>query len=235
MIVDNFKYVNERISETALSAGRNPDEVRLVVVTKGQSIEAVREVVQSGARYLGENYLEEAIAKIHTISEYAGVEWHMIGHIQSRKAGRVCEAFDWIQSLDSQKLAERLDRFAGELNRRIPTLLECNMSGEASKFGWETWNETRWPELIEEFACVLERPNLDIRGLMTMPPYHPDPEASRPFFRRLVRLRDYLVSQFPRVELDQLSMGMSADYPVAIQEGATIVRVGTAVMGTRTS
>jgi pyridoxal phosphate enzyme (YggS family) len=161
------------------------------------------------------------------------VEWHMIGHVQSRKAQMVAENFAWVHSLDSLKLARRLDRFAAEAGRRLPVLLECNVSGEATKFGWPAWDENRWPELLPALGEVAELPNLELRGLMTMAPFFDQPEAARPYFQRLKRLQGFLAEALPRVQLTELSMGMSGDFIAAIQEGATLVRVGTAILGSR--
>jgi len=232
IIAENYRRVLENIARAAQTAGRDPTEIKLVVVTKGHPVETAQAAVAAGARFLGENYVEEALPKIEALSG-AGVEWHMIGHVQSRKARPVAEHFAWVQSVDRLKLARRLDRFVGELGRRLPVLLECNVSGEESKFGWPAWDERRWPELAEELAPLMELPALEVRGLMTMPPYHPDPEASRPYFERLVRLRDFLAERFPAADWSELSMGMSNDYEVAVQCGATIVRVGTAIVGPR--
>ena len=166
-------------------------------------------------------------------SGWTGVEWHMIGHVQSRKAGMVVENYDWVHSLDSLKLARRLDRFAGEVGRKLPVLLECNVSGEQSKFGWEAWRERDWPVLVDQIAPIFEMQHLRVRGLMTMAPFLPDPEEARPFFQRLHRLKDHLAGQFPQADWSELSMGMSADFQVAIEEGATLVRIGTAILGAR--
>ena len=157
----------------------------------------------------------------------------MIGHVQSRKADLIAEHYHWVHSLDSLKLAQRLDRCAAELGRTIPVLLECNTSGEQSKFGWPAWQEQRWPDLLPEVSQIVALPNLQVRGLMTMAPFLPEMEEARPYFRRLCQLQAFLASQLPQVAWDELSMGMSADFMVAIQEGATIVRVGTAIMGSR--
>jgi pyridoxal phosphate enzyme (YggS family) len=157
----------------------------------------------------------------------------MIGHVQSRKARLVAEHFDWLHSLDSVKLAGRLDRVCVELDRRLPVLLECNVSGEESKFGWPAWDENNWPELLEPVSAILAMPGLDVRGLMTMAPFLDEAEQARPFFRRLRLLLEYFTGQFPQARWEELSMGMSADFPVAVQEGATLVRVGTAIMGER--
>jgi hypothetical protein len=159
----------------------------------------------------------------------------MIGDVQCRKARVVSEYFDWVHSLDSFKLARRLDNFSREYNRVLPVLLECNVSHEDSKFGWSAWDEDRWPEFADEMSPIFELPNLAVRGLMTMPPYNPDPEKSRRYFVKLRKLQDFLAGKFPQASFSELSMGMSADYQVAVQEGATIVRVGTAIVGQRTS
>jgi pyridoxal phosphate enzyme (YggS family) len=231
-IRDNYQAVLTNIARAAQSVGRAPEDVRLVVVTKGHPFETVRAVVDAGARCLGENYVEEALLKIAALAGEA-VDWHMIGHVQSRKAQPVAEHFAWVQSVDSLKLAQRLDHFAGQLGRVIPMLLECNVSQEESKFGWAAWNEARWPEFAEALVPLLNLPNLEVRGLMTMPPYDPDPENSRPYFEKLERLATYLTNRFPQVRWSELSMNMSGDYEVAVQSGATLVRVGTAIVGPR--
>ena len=232
MIEANYQQVLERIVSATARAGRAPESARLVVVTKGQPLVAVQRVVSAGARCLGENYVDEAINKIVSLGGL-GIEWRMIGHVQSRKAREVAGSFTWCDSLDSVKLAVRLDRFAGELGRVLPVLLECNVSGEESKYGWPAWDEACWPALAAELGAVLALPNLQIRGLMTMPPFFDDPERARPFFRRLRSLAAYLSQRFPNGDWCELSMGMSGDFEAAIQEGATLVRIGTAIMGPR--
>ena len=212
---------------------RKPDDIRLVVVTKSQPIEIVQAAIEAGARVLGENYPEEGVAKIQSIPPQSGVEWHMIGHVQSRKARLVIDHFELLHSLDSLKLAQRLSRFAAERNRILPVLLEFNVGGEESKSGWDALNESQWELLHPEIHSLLELPSLSIHGLMTMPPLETDPDESRRFFQRLRLLRDHLASQFPRADWHELSMGTSADYAVAVEEGATLVRVGTAIVGAR--
>ncbi len=231
-IADRYHTVLERIAATVRRSGRAPESVRLIVVTKGHGIEALRQVVAAGASRLGENYMEEAAQKIAALRE-AGVSWHMIGHVQSRKARAVAENFHWVHSLDRLKLARRLNAAAGERGISLSVLLECNVSGEASKFGWAAWDERTWPALAEEAAALLDFPTLQVRGLMTMAPYAADPEAARPVFRKLRRLRDFLARRVPQAGWEHLSMGMSGDFEVAIEEGATFVRVGTAIMGPR--
>jgi hypothetical protein len=233
-IQNNYWQVRESIDRAAHTVNRDPNSVKLLVVTKGQPIEKIQAVLSAGGTLFGENYVEEATSKIKKLVD-KHIEWHMIGHVQSRKARLVSEYFDWVHSLDSLKLARRLDNFSREYDRVLPVLLECNVSHEASKFGWSAWEEDRWPELADDMSSMFELPNLSVRGLMTMPPYDPDPEISRPYFVKLRRLRDFLMIKFPQVNFSELSMGMSGDYQIAVQEGATIVRVGTAIVGQRNS
>lgn len=232
-ISDNLLLIADRIQSAADSSGRNGEDIRLVVVTKGHPLERVQQAVEAGVRDIGENYVEESIPKIDAMSETAGLDWHMIGHVQSRKARKVVEHFNWVQSLDSLRLATRLNRFAEELDRQIPVLLECNVSGEESKFGLAAWNELEWAALTEIVGQILELGNLEVKGLMTMPPFFSDSNQARPFFVKLRKLLGHLSAQFPENDWRELSMGMSADFEVAIQEGATIVRIGTAILGPR--
>ena len=222
-----------KISSSAKKAGRSPESVKLVVVTKSQPIEIVRAALEAGAKILGENYAEEGVTKIQSLTDFSAVEWHMIGHVQSRKAQLVAENFNFLHSLDSIKLAKRLDRFCGEAKRTLPVLLEFNVGGEESKSGWNAFDESRWSELFSDVNEVMALPNLQIRGLMTMPPIGDDAEFSRPFFQKLKRLQEFFAKQFPQVDFSELSMGTSLDYEVAVEEGATFVRVGTAIVGER--
>ncbi len=231
-IADRYRAVLERIAAATRRSGRAPESVRLIVVTKGHGIEALRQAVAAGASRLGENYVEEAAPKIAALQD-AGVSWHMIGHVQSRKARAVAENFRWVHSLERLKLARRLNAAAEARGVTLSVLLECNVSGEAGKFGLAAWDERAWPAVAEEAAALLDFPALQVRGLMTMAPYAADPEAARPVFRKLRRLRDFLARRVPQVEWEHLSMGMSGDFEVAIEEGATFVRVGTAIMGPR--
>lgn len=230
-ILDNYQQALDRIGLAAKAAGRNPDAVKLVVVTKGHPASTVRTLLEAGIVHFGENRVEEGVLKIMSIPDQSSVQWHMIGHVQSRKAGEVAKHFDVLHSLDTVKLAGRLDRFAAEATGKFPALLQFNVSGEASKFGWEAADENRWEGLLPEVEAVLAMQNLDIQGLMTMAPFSPDPEDARPAFVRLRKLRDFLAKRFPDTRWEELSMGMSADYTVGVQEGATLVRVGTAILG----
>jgi len=232
-IAGNYHAVLGHIRQVAIRCGRDPATIRLVVVTKGHSIETIRRVMGAGACNLGENYVEEAAPKISALASEMGVYWHMIGHVQSRKARAVCELFDTVHTLDSIKLAHRLDRFAGEMERKLPVLLECNVSGEESKSGLSAWQENRWAELLPVIAQLVGCANLEVRGLMTMAPFLPEAEGARIYFQRLKRLQSFFMEHFPSVTWSELSMGMSADYEVAVEEGATLVRVGTAILGPR--
>jgi pyridoxal phosphate enzyme (YggS family) len=253
-IRERYEYVLERIYRAARSAGRDPDNVRLVVVTKLQPAEIVGEAIAAGARYLGENYADEAVAKqmslkiprldfskttikgagvLNDSKQQRGVQWHIIGHVQSRKARLVCEYFDYLHSLDSQELAQRLDGLCGEIGRVLPVLLEFNVSGEQSKSGWPAWDEAHWEDLLTDILPITEFSHLRVNGLMTMPPFFENPEDARPFFKRMCKLQEFLVRHIPRADWHELSMGMSGDYEVAVQEGATWVRIGQAILGPR--
>ena len=232
-IRENYQSTLDRIATAARKSHRDPEEVRLVVVTKSQPIEVVQAAIEAGARVLGENYPEEAVTKIQSLTAQSAVEWHMIGHVQSRKARLVADHFALLHSLDSLKLAQRLDRFAAERNHILPVLLEFNVGGEESKAGWDASDESKWDALLPEIASILELSHLQIRGLMTMPPLETNPEDARRFFERLRSLRDYLSAQYSQADWRELSMGTSADYAVAVEEGATLVRVGTAIVGAR--
>jgi pyridoxal phosphate enzyme (YggS family) len=232
-IRENYQRVLDQIADSARRSGRDPGTVRLVVVTKTQPLEIVQAAIEAGVRILGENYPEEGVMKIQSLPAETGVEWHMIGHVQSRKARLVADHFALLHSLDSLKLALRLDRFAAAGDHTLPVLLELNVSGEESKSGWDASTDVQWESFLSEIAELLELPHLQVQGLMTMPPLGTEPEASRRFFQRLRSLRDQLARQFPQVGWHELSMGTSSDFQVAVEEGATLVRVGTAIVGTR--
>ncbi|MGZ9164824.1 MAG: YggS family pyridoxal phosphate-dependent enzyme [Anaerolineales bacterium] len=232
-IRENYLKTLHQIADAAHKSKRNPSEVRLVVVTKSRPLEVVQAAIAAGVQILGENYPEEGVMKIQSLSGQSGVEWHMIGHVQSRKARLVADHFALLHSLDSLKLAQRLDRFAAESDHILPVLLEFNVGSEESKFGWNASDQSQWAAFLPEIAALLELPNLRVNGLMTMPPLGMEPEDSRHFFQRLRELRDHLAAQFPKTDWRELSMGTSADYSVAVEEGATLVRVGTAIVGAR--
>jgi len=232
-IRENYLHTLDQIATAARKSNRDPQDVRLVVVTKSQPIEIVQAAIEAGVKILGENYPEEGVTKIQSVPPQSGVEWHMIGHVQSRKARLVADHFALLHSLDSLKLAQRLDRFAAEGNRILPVLIEFNVGGEKSKGGWDASDESNWNALLPEINSLLDLGHLRVHGLMTMPPLETDPEQSRRFFLRLRLLRDHLATQLPRGDWRELSMGTSADFAVAVEEGATLVRVGTAIVGAR--
>jgi pyridoxal phosphate enzyme (YggS family) len=232
-IRERYLRASEKIESALRTSGRAPGSVRLMVVTKTHPVEMVRAMIDAGARDLGENYVEEALPKIEAIGRVDGLRWHMIGHVQARKADRVAGHFNLLHSLDSFRLASRLDHFAGQVRRRLPVLLEINVSGETSKFGYPAWSENQWAALQTEVGRLGSLPNLEIRGLMSMSPFSNEPEASRPFFRRMRSLQVHLAEAFPQMVWKELSMGTSTDFVVAVEEGATVVRVGTAILGPR--
>ena len=232
-IRERYLSTLKKIEGAAKHVGRDPESVKLVVVTKTQSIEIVRAAIDAGVHILGENYPEEGVTKLKSLHGVSAVEWHMIGHVQSRKAQMVAENFNLLHSLDSLKLAQRLDRFCGAAGRCLPVLLEFNLGGEESKSGWLASDEIPGSALMDDLSAILALPNLQVRGLMVMPPLGIAAELSRPYFQKLKRLQEYLTSQFPKVDFSELSMGTSSDFEVAVQEGATLVRVGTAIVGTR--
>ena len=231
----NYQRVLERIHTAAKRSGRDPDLVQLVVVTKTYPVVAIREVLAAGGRNLGENYAEEAEAKILELADEADIHWHMIGHVQSRKARLVSQYFSCLHSLDSAKLARRLGAFCGEFGRRLPVFIEINVSGEASKSGLPAWEEENWTQLLPVIQEMVETPNLSIIGLMTMPPFSSEPEHSRPYYEKLIRLRDFLAAEFTHLDWAELSMGMSSDFEIAVENGATWVRIGQAILGPRES
>jgi pyridoxal phosphate enzyme (YggS family) len=233
-IQGRLEIVKDQIAEAARKANRDPDHIRLIVVTKAQPFEVVKAAVCAGAKLLGENYAEEAFEKIIALRTNSEVEWHMIGHVQSRKSELVASHFSMLHALDSLKLAMKLDRILGETNKRLPVLLEFNVGGEESKYGWQASEPDEWPRFMPEIEKILELPHLDVRGLMTMPPYFDESEKARPYFSKLRNLRDHLGSRFTNQSWQELSMGTSSDYKIAIEEGATYVRVGQAILGKRT-
>jgi pyridoxal phosphate enzyme (YggS family) len=232
-IRENYQHVLDQVDRSASLSGHDPGGIKIVVVTKGHAVEAIQEAIEAGVRIFGENYAEEGLAKMQACSGSANLEWHMIGHIQSRKARLVSEYFAMAHSLDSLKLARRLDLFARQAGRKLPVLFECNVSGEESKFGWPAWQEECWCDLIDDVTPITELTNLEVRGLMTIAPFLPDPEQTRPYFQRLRRLQEYFMTHLSAANWRDLSMGMSADFRIAVEEGATIVRIGTAIMGPR--
>ena len=226
-IAGNIETIRARIRAAAKRAGRDPDSVRLVAVSKRQSLAAIREAMAAGQVVFGENYLQEAEDKVAALGQ--GVIWHCIGHLQSNKARIAAEIFDCIETLDRLKLAKALEARLAELGKTLPVLIQVNVGGEAQKAGVA-------PEEAGQLCRELQQfPHLRLQGLMTMPPFVDDPEESRACFRQLRLLGEELVAQglLGQHGPVEFSMGMSGDFEVAIEEGATLVRVGTALFGER--
>ena len=230
-IPENIAEVHERIATAAQRAGRRPGEIALMAVTKTHPPERIREAYAAGLRLFGENRVQEFAGKAPALADLAGAEWHMIGHLQKNKAGKAAEIFGAVDSVDSLKLAEKLDDAARALNKKLSVLIEINVGGEAVKSGLAP--DSRDLEDLLRSAPRFEA--LEFRGLMTVPPFTDDPERARPYFRVLRDLRDTIAARkFPAIGMDVLSMGMSHDFEVAVEEGSTCVRVGTAIFGERT-
>jgi PLP dependent protein len=225
-IADNLARIQERINQAALRCGRQPEEIRLVAVSKTVPAERIREAASAGVALLGENYIQEARKKIALFGTH--MEWHFIGHLQSNKAKLAVELFSMIHSVDRMTLAEELNKEAGKRNKIQPVLIQVNISGEETKSGIDAAGTRHF---VQQAAQL---PHLSVQGLMTMPPWFEDPEDARPYFSALRKLRDELTGEkIPNVSLTELSMGMSGDFEVAIEEGATLVRIGTAIFGER--
>ena len=226
----NLIRVQERIAAAAARVGRDVATITLVAVSKTHPVEALLTAYELGVRHFGENRVEEASAKLPAFKQVIAdpaVVFHMIGHIQSRKAEDVARLFDRVHSVDSMKLAQRLARFAA---KPLPILLEVNVSGEESKYGFDG---ARRAELFDAVETISQLPPLRLDGLMTMAPIVENPEEARPVFRALRELRDEIAVRYPALALPHLSMGMTDDFEVAIEEGATLVRVGRAIFGER--
>jgi pyridoxal phosphate enzyme (YggS family) len=229
-IAANLAAVRDRIARAAVASGRTADAVRLVAVSKTFGLDAIRAAIAAGQLDFGENKVQEALPKIEALSPaHPDVRWHLIGHLQSNKARKAARPFDAIHSVDSLDLLRRLDQAAGETRRRPRILVQVDLAGEATKFG-ATPDDAR-----AIVRAAVDLPTVQLAGLMTLPPFYDDPVAARPVFARLRELRDALVAEgVPADRLAELSMGMSHDFEVAIAEGATIVRVGSAIFGQRT-
>jgi hypothetical protein len=229
-IAENLAVVRERIRVAAHGCGRDPGEIALMAVSKTHAPDRIREAYEAGVRLFGENRVQEFSGKAGALRDLPNAQWHMIGHLQGNKASKAVEVFTAVDSVDSVKLAEKLDAAARSVGRKLSVLIEINVGGESAKSGVAP--ESRELEDILSAACGLE--HLEFRGLMTVPPYSEDPDAARPYFRKLGELRDQIGSRnLPRVGMEVLSMGMSHDFEVAIEEGSSCVRVGTAIFGER--
>jgi PLP dependent protein len=229
-ILENIAKVQARMAAAARRAGRSASEIRLMAVTKTHPPDRIRESYAAGLRVFGENRVQEFGGKAEALADLAGADWHMIGHLQTNKAAKTAELFSAVDSVDSLKLAEKLDAAARGLGKKLGVLIEINVGGEAAKSGLAADSL----ELEDLLLAAPRLESLEFRGLMTVPPFTDDPEDARPFFRRLRELRDTVARRgLPRIRMDTLSMGMSHDFEIAIEEGSTCVRVGTAIFGER--
>ena len=225
-IAENLARTRERMEAAARRSGRDPESVRLVAVSKTVDAEHVRQAIEAGAKILGENYVQEAQKKIEVLGHE--VAWHFIGHLQTNKAKVAAGLFDFIHSVDSLNLAQELGRRAKLGGKALPVLLEMNLAGEVTKFGAQE------KEILLLAEKLSDMEGIEVKGLMTMPPFFEDPEASRPYFVELRKLGERLAKEkIPRISMEELSMGMSNDFEVAVEEGATLIRVGTAIFGPR--
>jgi len=229
-VLENIAAIHERIAAAARRAGRRPEEIALMAVSKTHPAERIREAYAAGLRLFGENRVQEFASKAAALADLAGADWHMIGHLQSNKAGKAAELFAAVDSVDSVKLAEKLDAAARSMGKRMAVLIEINVGGEAAKTGVAP--DSR--ELEELLLAAPRFEQLEFCGLMTVPPFTDDPEDARPYFRKVRELRDAIAARkLLAVRTDVLSMGMSHDFEVAITEGSTCIRVGTAIFGER--
>jgi pyridoxal phosphate enzyme (YggS family) len=229
-IAENIARIREQMAAAARRAGRNPDEVTLMAVTKTFPPEAIREAHAAGIRVFGENRVQEFAGKFEAVRDLDGAEWHMIGHLQSNKAAKAVELFGAVDSIDSVKLAERVDAAARAAGKNVDVLIEINMGGEETKSGIAPDSG----ELDALLAALPRLENISVRGLMTVPPLTEDPEGARPYFLHLHEIRSQIASRaIAHVDMGVLSMGMSHDFEVAIEEGSTCVRVGSAIFGLR--
>jgi len=226
-ITENVARVGERIASACRRCGRRPEDVKLLAISKTFPAESIRAAYQAGLRDFGENRVQEAQAKRPALSDLS-IMWHLVGHLQTNKAGTARELFHWVHSVDSFRLAQKLDQATRPGAGRLPVLLEVNLGGEESKAGIGE------KELLPLAKQVSRLATLEVRGLMVIPPFFDDPAQVRPFFRRLRELgREIEARNIPNVSMRELSMGMSHDFEVAIEEGSTIIRVGTAIFGAR--
>jgi pyridoxal phosphate enzyme (YggS family) len=231
-ITQNVDELRERIAVAAHRTGRNPEEITLMAVSKTFAPERIREAYVAGLRVFGENRVQEFSGKAGALADLEDAEWHMIGHLQTNKTAKAVELFTAIDSVDSLRLAEKLNNSAQQIGRKLRVLIEINVGGEAAKSGMPPES----PELEELLQAAPRLEHLEFRGLMTIPPFTDDPQQTRPYFRKLFELRDQIVARkLASVSMEVLSMGMSHDFEVAIEEGSTCVRVGTAIFGERTT
>lgn len=229
-IAENIAQIHQRISSAARRASRNADEITLMAVTKTFPVGNIRSAYTAGLRVFGENRVQELAAKAPALGDLPDAEWHLIGHLQTNKAAKAAELFVAIDSVDSLRMAEKLNALAESTSKILSILIEINVGGESAKSGVAPNSN----ELEQILQSAPQWKNLKISGLMTVPPYAEDPEASRPYFRQLREIRDSIgVRKLPQIGMTVLSMGMSHDFEIAIEEGSTCVRIGTAIFGVR--
>jgi pyridoxal phosphate enzyme (YggS family) len=229
-IAENLVRVRERIDAAARRAGRRSEDIALMAVSKTFPAERIREAYDAGLRLFGENRVQEFAGKADLVRDLHEAKWHLIGHLQSNKAARAVELFAAVDSVDSLRLAQKLNASAQQLGKKLKVLIEINVGGEAAKSGLTP--DSR--ELDELLLAAGDLEQLEFRGLMTVPPFTEDPQQALPYFRKLRQLRDQIAAQrLPAIDMHTLSMGMSHDFEVAIEEGSTCVRVGTAIFGVR--
>lgn len=216
----------------ALRTGRNTEAIALVVVTKGHPPQVVRSAHAAGVRRFGENRVEELLPKVDLLGDLEGVEWHLVGHLQSRKVRELPAAVAMIHSVDRSKIALRLDELGAQRGKPLDVLLECNVSGEVNKQGWRLEDRAAWERALPEWERVSRLTGLRVLGLMTMAPQTPDAGRVRAVFRSLFELRDFVARRLG-LTWPHLSMGMSDDFEIAIEEGATLLRLGRAILGER--
>jgi pyridoxal phosphate enzyme (YggS family) len=229
-VIENIAQVRRQIDAAARRVHRNPPDVALMGVTKTVAPQQIREAYTAGVRIFGENRVQELATKAEALRDLFDSEWHMIGHLQTNKAAKAAELFAHIDSVDSLRLAQKLDSAAKQLNKKLSILIEINIAGESAKSGLPPDSS----ELDELLKAAPQLSSLEIRGLMTVPPYNENPEQSRPYFRTMRAQFEQIASRnFPAVHMEVLSMGMSHDFEIAIEEGSTCVRLGTAIFGNR--
>jgi pyridoxal phosphate enzyme (YggS family) len=229
-IAENIADIQSRITDSAKRAGRSPSDVALMAVTKTHPPERIREAYEAGLRLFGENRVQEFSGKASALADLHKAEWHMIGHLQTNKAAKAAELFSAVDSIDSVKLAEKLDTAARALNKKLQVLIEINVGGEEAKTGVAPDS----PQLEDLLQAAPGLEALEFRGLMTVPPFTEDPAGARPYFRKLRALRDQIAARkLPAISTEVLSIGMSHDFAVAIEEGSTCIRIGTAIFGER--
>ena len=223
---ERIEQVRRRIAEAAGRSGRDPNDVQLVAVTKSVAVYQIREALDAGLKVFGENRIQEAKGKVALLSS-PSIQWHLVGNLQTNKSKLAVELFELIHSLDSAKLAAAMDRHGAALRKQVRALIEVNLGGESDKSGLHE------SELLPLLQACRAYAHLTIEGLMAIPPFHRNPQDVRPYFRRLRLLRDRAADTHPDFRLRHLSMGMSNDFEVAVEEGATLVRIGTAIFGNR--